>query len=258
MRRTCKELKRIARENLNGHYGTPMGAAVVAGMITAAIELPFSMLQTPYATTLQTVSFYIAELLIGLISVVLSVGQLKIHLCMARKQEYAFSQLFYGFKNKPDRYLIAGFLQMLLYAATALPMIAGIALAVRKTQFLTVLAAVILSTASILLIIYVQLMFCLLYYILIDRSEMRVLDAFGASRRHMKGNMGRLLYMQFSFIGMQLLVILSFGIGALWINPYQNQTLTNFYLDVIGELPDTASAQQESGQENPPSFHPYV
>ena len=41
----CKELKRIARDNLNGNYKIPMGAFLAATLIPLAVELPFSMLQ---------------------------------------------------------------------------------------------------------------------------------------------------------------------------------------------------------------------
>ena len=34
---------------------------------------------------------------------------------------------------------------------------------------------------------------------------------------------------------MWFLVVLSFGIGYLWVEPYMIQTYTMFYLDVIGE-----------------------
>ena len=52
----------------------------------------------------------------------------------------------------------------------------------------------------------------------------------------MKGQKGRLLYLSLSFIGMSLLAICSFGIGFLWVNPYQSQTLIAFYRNVTGEI----------------------
>ena len=75
MATSCKELKRIARENLTGHYKTPMGAFLMASLITLAIELPFSMLlQSEYATTFQTILYYVVDFLISLLGMVLSVG----------------------------------------------------------------------------------------------------------------------------------------------------------------------------------------
>lgn len=51
--------------------------------------------------------------------------------------------------------------------------------------------------------------------------------------------------MYLSFLSLLLLCLLSFGIGALWVQPYQEQTLVNFYLDVTGQLP--ASTQASPG-----------
>ena len=51
--------------------------------------------------------------------------------------------------------------------------------------------------------------------------------------RLMKGNMGRLFYIEVSFIPLFLLGVLSLGIGLLWITPYLNATLANFFLDLM-------------------------
>lgn len=106
----CKELKRIARDNLNGNYKIPMGAFLAATLIPLAVELPFSMLQKDAQPLPVTIMFYVAEFLITLLSMVLSVGILQLHLSLARKKEMTLGMVFYGFKNHPDRYIIAGLL----------------------------------------------------------------------------------------------------------------------------------------------------
>ena len=62
----CKELKRIARDNLNGNYKIPMGAFLAATLIPLAVELPFSMLQKDAQPLPVTIMFYVAEFLITL------------------------------------------------------------------------------------------------------------------------------------------------------------------------------------------------
>lgn len=44
MNKPGKELKRIARQNLCGHFGIPMGVSLVATLLPLVLELPFSML----------------------------------------------------------------------------------------------------------------------------------------------------------------------------------------------------------------------
>ena len=84
----CKELKRIARDNLNGNYKIPMGAFLAATLIPLAVELPFSMLQKDAQPLPVTIMFYVAEFLITLLSMVLSVGILQLHLSLARKKKW--------------------------------------------------------------------------------------------------------------------------------------------------------------------------
>lgn len=94
MNRPCKELKRIARENLSGHYGIPMGALLAEAVISLVAILPFSLLQQEEQTIFQTIIFYAAYFLVALLSSVLAVGLMKLHLSMARKQPYEISMIF--------------------------------------------------------------------------------------------------------------------------------------------------------------------
>ena len=121
----CKELKRIARANLNGHYSIPMGAYLIAGLIPVLAELPFSMLQKQSQPLTMTVMFYVADFLIVLLSVVFSAGIARLHLTIARKQTGGLGMVFFGFKNRPDRFILAGLFTTLLTLCGFLPVIFG-------------------------------------------------------------------------------------------------------------------------------------
>lgn len=51
----------------------------------------------------------------------------------------------------------------------------------------------------------------------------------------MAGNKWRLFCLQFSFIGWQILCILSLGIGFLWLTPYMNAATAAFYDEISRE-----------------------
>ena len=72
------------------------------------------------------------------------------------------------------------------------------------------------------------------YYILIDNPGMSGLDAITASRKMMKGYKGKLFCLYLSFIGWALLCIPTFGIGYLWLFPYMQLSMANFYEDIRG------------------------
>ena len=222
----CKELKRIARDNLNGNYKIPMGAFLAATLIPLAVELPFSMLQKDAQPLPVTIMFYVAEFLITLLSMVLSVGILQLHLSLARKKEMTLGMVFYGFKNHPDRYIIAGLLLIIATLISCIPVIAVL---------------VILGIVSTILAVFVQMWYALALYLLLDHPQMKARESLKISRQIMKGNKGRLFYIYLSFIGLQILCLLSLGIGSLWVYPYQSQTLVIFYLDVVGEIPSNIS-----------------
>lgn len=78
-------------------------------------------------------------------------------------------------------------------------------------------------------------------YLLLDHPQMKARESLKISRQIMKGSKGRLFYIYLSFIGLQILCLLSLGIGSLWVYPYQSQTLVIFYLDVVGEIPSNIS-----------------
>lgn len=73
------------------------------------------------------------------------------------------------------------------------------------------------------------------YYILIDNPEMSSLDAIKASKELMKGHKFELFVLQLSFIGWSILCVFTLGIGYLWLIPYINTTLANFYNEISGK-----------------------
>lgn len=77
------------------------------------------------------------------------------------------------------------------------------------------------------------------YLIYKDRSrttpkeKISALDCITESKNLMKGHKWRLFILDFSFIGWGILAALSFGIGFIWLLPYQNATKVAFYEDLI-------------------------
>ena len=86
-----KELKRIARENLIGKYRIAMGALLITFLIPLIIEFPFSNLVSGDSPSpIQKGVYFVVEILIALISGVLSIGINYIHLNISRKKDISF------------------------------------------------------------------------------------------------------------------------------------------------------------------------
>ena len=71
-------------------------------------------------------------------------------------------------------------------------------------------------------------------YLMAENPDMGVMEAIGRSKELMNGNKWRLFCLHISFIGWNLLCVLTLGIGYLWLAPYQNAAETAFYLEVTG------------------------
>lgn len=232
MNTSCKELKRIARENLTHRYSIPMGALLVAGIIPLAIELPFSLIQGEHPSLMQNISFYTAEFLIALISYILNAGVALLHLNLARKKPYSVITVFHGFQNRPDRFLLSGLIELALMVLGLVPLFIGIGLLRTMGTNAAYAALFGLALVSLVLCTLISLNLCLTIYYVLDRPDLPVTECLKNSLRTMRGQKGRLFYIYLSFIGLQLLNALSLGIGSLWVGPYQSQTMVNFYLNV--------------------------
>ena len=81
------------------------------------------------------------------------------------------------------------------------------------------------------------MIFSLLYFVALENEELSAKQVLQKSHALIKGHRGKLFVLLLSFFGMDLLAMLSMGIGYLWLHPYQMQTLSNFYLDLKEELP---------------------
>lgn len=72
-------------------------------------------------------------------------------------------------------------------------------------------------------------------FILKDNPNMSANEAITESRRMMNGNKWRLFCLYFSFIGWFILSAITFGILLLWIQPYLNASVAEFYRSLKNE-----------------------
>ena len=71
-------------------------------------------------------------------------------------------------------------------------------------------------------------------YILAEHPELTASEAIERSKEMMSGNRFRLLCLQLSFIGWDILCVFTFGIGNLWLTPYRQAAVASFYREVSG------------------------
>jgi len=121
---------------------------------------------------------------------------------LVRREPFRFENLFDGFK----RFAPAFLLELLIYLFVAL--------------------------WSILLIvpgIIAALRYSMSFYILNDNPEMSAMEALNASKEMMKGYKLKLFWMSLFFLGFMILSVVTLFIGMLWITPYMQTSVGNFY-----------------------------
>ena len=259
MRTKIKELKRIARGNLQGHFLTLMRVFIFCQLIISMLEMPFSMMTNEIPFSTSNIIYYIATILIGIASVVLTAGQYRLQLRLARTGEMHLSEVLIPVKKHANQFILTEMILFGISLVMMLPMFGGIYLIYTDGSMRNYILALVASIISMVLALYISLTFDLVYFVMIDNENLSMMQALRYTKDMVHTHRKRYLYMQLSFLGMILLVGLSFGIAILWVQPYMVQTTTLFYLDVKGELPEVLENRRKNGPTPAPTmFNEYV
>ena len=236
MKREIKELKRIARGNLQGNYLGLIRAFVFCNLVVSLIEMPFSWMTNESLFSTQNIIYCIALLLITIASVVLTVGQYCLHLRLARSGKMYLSEIYYPLLHDANRLILTEFVLFAIRLLGLIPAIAAVAIIYFYDTAAMYLLAIGLGILSCAFILFIEITFGMTYFVLIDGEKLSTTEAIKSALALIKRNKGRFLYLQLSFGGMYFLALLTLGLGLLWVQPYVMQTTTLFYLDTKGEL----------------------
>ena len=195
-------LKSNAKQQLKGKWGLAIGSILVAQLI--------SSISSGSANFFNSEGITLGLSLVNLLlSGVMTVGICRFTLNLATDKESAeFGDIFSGFR---------------IYLKTL-----GIFLLMGVCVFLGILLLIIPG-------IIISLMLSQAYYVLCDNNDMGVIESLKESASLMNGHKGEYLVLQLSFIGWGILACLTLGIGFLWLIPYQQVTMANYYLALKNE-----------------------
>lgn len=203
---TISNYKNRALASLKGYWSD----AVVITLIYIAIYLVVNQcVNLPFGVTNPNASAGVS-LLSLFVLLPLGWAMYNWFLSLVRGQKDGFGALFNGFTN--GRYL--------------------------KVLGTSLLYSLIVIVGFILLIvpgIYFACRYAMVFYILRDNPEMPVGDILKTSTDMMQGKKMKFFLLQLSFIGWAILSILTFGIGILWLCPYQYSAYAHFYEDAKAE-----------------------
>lgn len=240
---SISEIKKQAKSNLQGKWST----VVVLSLIYIAIS---------YAITYA--SNFIPFIGIGLliITIPLQYGLIYSFIKIYRNEKYTYSDLFTStFNNFTKIWKVIGN-QLLKLIVPIILLIVSTCILVGSITFIYIASnntsdsnTIYMTLAGIFLIIgyigyiasiiylYVKdLLYVLSYYVMYDNPNLTAKQIVEESERIMKGQRGRYFSLGLSFFGWILLVIITFGIGIIFLMPYIQISIAIFYEDRIGKL----------------------
>lgn len=193
---TRAELKAQAKEQLRGK----VWMFFLVSVIMYAILIPVTFL-----AELEGIAAIIGLVAIYVITPPLSLGLTMVYLDVTYGDPVEISTLFKGFTMMGKA--IKLFLWMLLF--------------IYLWMLLLIIPGIVKSYS-----------YSMAYYILAENPDMKAKDALTESKIIMQGHKWEFFVLQLSFFWWALLVLVTFGIAAIYVSPYQQLTFTNFYHNI--------------------------
>ena len=224
-------LKGEAKTHMYGKYGTAISAYIFMKLTILMLTM-FTSSVVPDGAVGQ-ILYYAFFIIISLISGVFTAGYTFLYLNIASGNPVQSNMIFYGFRNCAEKAIILQGVLLGLEFVACLPLI--LVEILRRTLVdgsVTVFFIVALIVAVVGTIV-VHLFLMPAFFLLHDFPNYTPQQIIKTSLQIMKGNVGRLFMLYLSIVPLQLLEVLSFGIGALWVETYKYETLAEFFLDLM-------------------------
>ncbi|MCR4893087.1 MAG: DUF975 family protein [Lachnospiraceae bacterium] len=235
MVKSVPELKANARHGLLGHYTIIVIALILTQFISSILSYPAALL-TGFIQMAPESALLVNRLIqipVAVVSTIFTCGWIRMILKTMRGEKATYNDITYYLSHSPLK-VIQIVLWIAVYMIPAyIPLAAGIL--TFYFQMGSPVGTAVLSlgiAASLIIAIYIGIQLALSFYLFIDNQNERALSYIKSSITLMKGNRARYLYLMVSFIGLFLLGLISFGIGMLWILPYQQATCALFYENI--------------------------
>ena len=240
------EIKAYAREQLLSHMWTAVFFTLLHIMLTNLCSCCL-MIYPGGGSILELLIYEATTLMIHLFTGLLQMGVAYFYLNVTTgKCQPTMYDLFYAFRHSPDKALKVSLMLSLMHLVCTLPYVIYTlffmpTFTMEQLMNLEPAALECLGIAYItlgmgeLLYFLICLLFEPVYFMLVDMPSLTATKAMKMSIWLMKGSKIRLLGLKLSFLPLQFVSLLTFGIGNLWVTPYMNASAAYFYTDLSGK-----------------------
>jgi len=239
-----RKLKQYAREA----FQLKPGMAVLASISIVIIQFAstyISLYLFPGNNILNLILGEIFSFALSVLTCVFEAGMYYMFLNLSRGKEPYFGQLLWFFSHEPDRVILASTVLAAIAWVTSLPVTIFSLMAKMPSGSEETLYNWYLNYSMKLMVlmfvcmgigILVTVPLRMTYYILADEPEIRSTDALKKSCEMMKGNCGRFLLLQISFLPWVVISAFMMFIPLLFVLPYLDLSNVAFYRDLKGEF----------------------
>ena len=205
---TIKDIKKKSKADLKNNYGISILTKILMSLVllgTATAGFIVGAVIVAGAITCCYAAFYVD---------------------IAKRQIKGIDSTYRGFRQFARALKV-----MLIYAGVILGvLIAYILLMLMIPHFVVVSTILIILLAIAVFCISIKLKF--VFYIMNDETDLSAVNCIKKSWCITKGSFGKILLFELSFIGWRLLTLLTFGALNLYVLPYRNTAVANFYLSL--------------------------
>ncbi len=234
MYKSRKELKALARTQMQGKYKTLIGALVLQEIIIFLLQSVLISL-FPSNSLPDNIIYFIASFALSAFLGTITAGITYISMAVACGMPCRAGDIYRSFQDNPGKAVWLTLPVISIQTICTLP--ASIMELVTPTDaYMSQVGVIlILSGLGMLVATILSLPFALAFYMYWDFPEYEAKYILKHSIELMKGNYWRFFALQLSFLPLFLMSVLSIGIGLLWVIPYMNVTCANFYLDLMSK-----------------------
>lgn len=200
------DMKALAKERLRGQWANAIVIMILSGLLTGAAGF-LGMILGPF-------SFLVTMAVSGPVLL----GTVTFYMKVSREEQAGIGDLLNGFKDFVRAFLLF-FLQTLFILLWSL---------------LLVIPGIMKAYS-----------YSMAFYIMSDDPGISASEAIKKSKEMMKGHRMELFVLQLSFIGWEILAIVTCGIGNFYVLPYMNETVAFFYRNLAENSIQTESREKE-------------
>jgi len=201
--RSNKDLMTQARASLKGQWKIAIGGMAVYLLLVMGIQI------IPILGWLVSLA----------ISPLMAFGLVVFSLAISRKETVKISQLFQGFRTWRSVWVLS-----IIYSLQLI--------FVMLWMLLLIIPGIIAGIS-----------YAMTFYIIADDDSVGPLEAIRKSKTMMKGYKWKLACLGCRFLGWGLLVVITLGIGYLWLGPYSMVSISKFYDDIKDNLDVISEAE---------------